>query len=70
MENNNDWVEYKKLIIASIDELKSRVDKIEHMIADMRTTVAILNTKLMIASAVTSIVVSAVVGMIVKSIGG
>jgi prefoldin subunit 5 len=70
MENSNDWVEYKKFIIASIDELKARVDKVEHMIAELRTTVAILNTKLMVASAGTSILVSAIVGYIVNKMGG
>jgi translation elongation factor EF-4 len=67
---SNDWIEYKKHIIASIEELKVRVDKIEQMIAEIRTTVAILNTKLMVASAATSIIVAAIVSTIVGKIGG
>lgn len=48
MAGENGWDEYKRLILAEIDELKAAKKDLEDMVQELRVEVATLKTKIWI----------------------
>lgn len=62
--NDNDWYEYKKLILAELEKHGDDIEKTRTIVNDMRVTLTVLQSKLMTISAISSTVVGAIVSFI------
>jgi len=70
MAEDNKWVEDRKYVLEFIDDTKKQLDELAKNDAGMKTTIAVLNTKLMGLTLVGSSVVSVVVSFITKAVVG
>jgi len=67
---NLDWLQHKETILGQLRELKQGTKETDEKVTTMQVSLAVLNTKLMVASAVSSFIVATVVsvlGLVLKS---
>lgn len=64
-----DWLQHKETILQQLRDLKQSTKDTDEKVTTMQVTLAVLNTKLMVASGISSFVVATVVsvlGLVVK----
>ena len=67
MAEDNKWVEDRKYVLEFINDTKKQLTELADNDTKMKTTIAVLNTKLMALTFVGSSVVSVIVSFITKA---
>lgn len=65
-----DWLQHKETILNQLKELKATTKETDDKVTLMKVDLAVLNTKLMVASAVSSTVVGTIVAFIMDKVLG
>lgn len=69
-KNDNDWYEYKKLILSELEKHGDDIEKTRNIVNDMKVTLSVLQSKLMTISALigtaAGTIVSIVMGKVLK----
>jgi len=60
VESGNGWVEYRKFVTESLGGTQKRLDKIEGRLQNIEKDIAILRTKMYIASATAAVIFSSI----------
>jgi hypothetical protein len=68
MSDENKWVEDRKYVLTFIDDTKGQLKDLADNDVSMKTTIAILNTKLMILTVGASAVVGSIVSLITNAL--
>lgn len=64
-----DWLQHKENILSQLKELKTSTKETDDKVTSMKVDLAVLNTKLMVASGISSFVVATVISVIGFFIG-
>lgn len=64
-----DWLQHKENILNQLKELKTSTKETDDKVTSMKVDLAVLNTKLMVASGISSFVVATVISIIGFFIG-
>lgn len=65
-----DWLQHKETILNQLKELKATTKETDDKVTLMKVDLAVLNTKLMVASAVSSTVVGTIVAFVMDKVLG
>lgn len=66
---DTDWLQHKENILNQLKELKTSTKETDDKVTSMKVDLAVLNTKLMVASGISSFVVATVISIIGFFIG-
>ena len=61
---NLDWLQHKENILSQLKDLKRSTSKTDEKVTTMQVSLAILNTKMMMASMASSFIVATVISII------
>lgn len=61
---NLDWLKHKETILNQLKDLKQSTKETDEKVTSMQVNLAVLNTKLMVASAISSFVVATTISLI------
>lgn len=64
------WVEDRRYVISSIDDIKDDIKELKGNDVDMKTTLAVLSTKILGITFLASSIMGVVMSIVMKSIGG
>ncbi len=70
MAVDDTWVEDRRYVLSSIDDIKEDIKELKGNDVDMKTTLAVMQTKLLGITFLASSVIGIIMSVITKSIGG
>lgn len=70
MAVDDTWVEDRRYVLSSIDDIKEDIKELKGNDVDMKTTLAVMQTKILGITFLASSVMGIIMSVITKSIGG
>jgi hypothetical protein len=64
------WVEDRRYVMSSIDDIKEDIKELKSNDGDMKTTLAVMQTKILAMTFMASSIIGVIMSVLMKSIGG